>query len=109
MEIKRYNESQIEQIEQIIDFLLARAKGDVPTGAKFIREYILQHPLYKNDSKLSPCLMSALVQQIIKLNHDDGENLSMDGPHQDTCECEQVTEESKEEDMDEKERELKIT
>lgn len=56
MEVQKYNTEHQEQIEKILDFLMARAKGEVPTGAKFIREYILNHPLYKNDSKISKCL-----------------------------------------------------
>lgn len=49
---------------------MARAKGEVPTGAKFIREYILNHPLYKNDSKISQCLQCCLINQITNLNKD---------------------------------------
>lgn len=41
MEVQEYSQAHVEQIEHILDFLLARAKGDVPTGARFIREYIL--------------------------------------------------------------------
>ena len=46
MDIKGYCPDHKNQIEQIIDFLMARAKGEVPTGARFIREYVLKHPLY---------------------------------------------------------------
>ena len=37
MDIQNYSQEHRDQIEHILDFLLARAKGDVPTGAKFIR------------------------------------------------------------------------
>jgi hypothetical protein len=37
MEIKNYNEKQITKIESLLEFLLARAKGKIPTGAKFLR------------------------------------------------------------------------
>jgi len=61
MEIQNYSSDHVEQIEVIIDFLSARAKGEVPTGARFIREYVLDHPLYKNDSKISSCLQCNLI------------------------------------------------
>jgi glutamate--cysteine ligase catalytic subunit len=40
MEIKGYSDKHKAQIEYILGFLLARAKGEIPTGAKFIRDYI---------------------------------------------------------------------
>lgn len=49
-------------------FLLARARGEVPTGAKFIRDFINQAPSYKHNSKLTPCTINMLVQQIIDIN-----------------------------------------
>ena len=69
-----------------MDFLLARAKGEVPTGAKFMREYILQHPLYKKDSKISPMVQKELIQQVIKLNHDDHNICPLPD-----CDCEKQT------------------
>lgn len=56
MEQQNYSTLHKEQIEQILEFLEARSKGEVPTGAKFIREYVLNHPLYKKDSIISPQL-----------------------------------------------------
>jgi hypothetical protein len=47
MKIKEYNLEYQKQILEILDFLMARAKGEVPTGANFIRQYITKHPLYK--------------------------------------------------------------
>lgn len=70
METQNYSPEHQEQIEEILDFLMARAKGEVPTGAKFIREYIVNHPLYKNDSKISKCLQCCLINQITNLNKD---------------------------------------
>ena len=60
----------MDRIEHCANFLTARAKGDVPTGARFIREYVTKHPLYKKDSKLTPCLSRLLTLQVIKLNSD---------------------------------------
>jgi hypothetical protein len=37
MKLKEYNIEYQQQIFDILDFLMARAKGQVPTGASFIR------------------------------------------------------------------------
>ena len=54
-----------------MNFLLARAKGDIPTGAKFIREVIVNSEFYNHDSKISPCLITLLTKQILKLHKDE--------------------------------------
>ena len=82
MELQGYQTHHKEQIEQILEFLEARSKGEVPTGAKFIREYILQHPLYKKDSVVSACLQTNLVRQIMNLYKD---------PVPAPCDCEKLT------------------
>ena len=71
MEIKNYNQEQMDHINYLLEFLKARAKGKVPTGAKFIRDFISESPYYNNDSKLSLCTMTKLVQQLTKLNNMD--------------------------------------
>jgi hypothetical protein len=71
MEIKEYKDDQKLVIEHMLDFLLARAKGLIPTGARFIRDYIRQSPLYKRDSKLSSCMLSMLIKQVIVLNSEE--------------------------------------
>ena len=68
MEIQKYTSEHVDQIEVILEFLSARAKGEVPTGARFIREYVQGHPLYKKDSKISAELNCSLINQIINLN-----------------------------------------
>jgi glutamate--cysteine ligase catalytic subunit len=47
MTLQKYNKEHVEQVRTYMNFLLARAKGEVPTGAKFIREFVLNHPAYK--------------------------------------------------------------
>ena len=61
MEVKNYSQDSMEQIEVILDFLVARSKGEVPTGAKFIREYVLNHCHYKKDSKVCSCIQACLI------------------------------------------------
>lgn len=40
MVIRSYSENQTREFEHILDFVLARCLGEVPTGAAFIRHYI---------------------------------------------------------------------
>ena len=61
MNVKNYSQDSMEQIEVILDFLVARSKGEVPTGAKFIREYVLNHCHYKKDSKVCSCIQACLI------------------------------------------------
>ena len=68
MELQKYNDLHVKQIDHILNFLLARAKGDIPTGAKFIRDIIINNEFYKQDSKLSPSLISILIKQILNLH-----------------------------------------
>lgn len=70
MEVKNYSKDNVDQIEVIIDFLVARAKGEVPTGAKYIREYVHNHCHYKKDSKVCSCIQACLIDQIIHLNKE---------------------------------------
>jgi len=37
----------------ILNFLSDRAKGAVPTGATFIRQFVYSHPAYNKDSQLN--------------------------------------------------------
>lgn len=54
-----------------MNFLLARAKGEIPTGAKFIREVIANSEFYNHDSKIGPGLITLLTKQILKLHKDE--------------------------------------
>lgn len=40
MEIKKFDKKSVDHVTHILDFLNARAKGDVPTGARFIRDLV---------------------------------------------------------------------
>jgi glutamate--cysteine ligase catalytic subunit len=61
MEVKEYDQEDKDHINYFFTFLKARAMGKVPTGAKFIRDFIHQCPCYDHDSKLCLCTMTLLV------------------------------------------------
>lgn len=50
MEVKKWSASQKEQMNTYLTFLSRRARGLVPTDARFIRDFVLSHPAYKKDS-----------------------------------------------------------
>lgn len=50
MEIQDWEEEQIEVVMKMMQFLLARAQGLVPTAAGFMRQFVSLHPSYQKDS-----------------------------------------------------------
>ena len=46
MKDRQYEPEDVEQINHFMDFLLARAKGEVKTGARYQREFVLNHASY---------------------------------------------------------------
>jgi glutamate--cysteine ligase catalytic subunit len=47
---KNWSEVQIKTVQNYYEFLLARAKGDLPSPATFVREFVQKHPSYKANS-----------------------------------------------------------
>ena len=54
---------------EYLNFLLARAKGEKPTGARYIRDFVLNHPAYKQDSVLSQEISYDLMKHLTKLDN----------------------------------------
>jgi len=50
MELKKYPEEQKYTINESLQFLIKRSRGEVKTGARYIRDFVLNHPAYENDS-----------------------------------------------------------
>lgn len=46
MEGKKYNKEQVGEIRVFMAFLVERAKGQIITGAKYMRDFVLSHPEY---------------------------------------------------------------
>lgn len=68
MVLQGYSDQHKQSYEHILEFLMARAKGQVPTGANFIRQFIIKHNLYNKDSIISQELYHELHKEIMKLN-----------------------------------------
>jgi glutamate--cysteine ligase catalytic subunit len=71
MVLKNWPLEQIKETNTYLDFLTKRARGLIPTGARFIRDFVLNHPLYKRDSVLTQEIAYDLVSMIDSLESGD--------------------------------------
>jgi glutamate--cysteine ligase catalytic subunit len=58
------------EIREFLNFQVRRARGEVQTGATFIRNIVRSHPEYKKDSVVSPKIAYDLMGQILQLASD---------------------------------------
>jgi len=56
-------------VERYLTFMEKRATGEYPTTAQWMREFVMKHPDYKNDSKLTPKIVRDLLIQCDKITH----------------------------------------
>ena len=68
MLLKGYNKEEVGQIKTYLSFLSARAKGDVPTGASYMRDFVTHHPSYKFDSIVSNEIAYDLMTKLVNIN-----------------------------------------
>jgi glutamate--cysteine ligase catalytic subunit len=47
-----------------MSFMMAKAKGEVKSGARLMRDFVLSHPDYKHDSIVSNKIAFDLVKSI---------------------------------------------
>jgi glutamate--cysteine ligase catalytic subunit len=71
MAIKNYSADQKMEVKMYLDFLLARAKGEVKTDAKFIRDFVMNHEKYEKDSYVRDEIMFDLLKTIDTMSRDD--------------------------------------
>jgi glutamate--cysteine ligase catalytic subunit len=68
-------------VNDYIDLVVQRAKGTLPTPARWIRNFIDKHPKYKHDSKVSNEIATDLVKQVIGISHGEKECHELLGQH----------------------------
>jgi glutamate--cysteine ligase catalytic subunit len=71
MKVKNFPMDKQMEIKIYLDFLMARAKGEVKTDARFIREFVMNHPKYEKDSVVSDPIMYDLLKTIDSMSRDD--------------------------------------
>ena len=73
MVVSGWQANKIEETMRFIRFLAMRARGEIRTGARWIREFVYNHPKYMKDSKLSDEICWDLIQVMKDLNNEDCE------------------------------------
>ncbi len=73
MALKQWPQDKVEQIRVYLRFLADRATGKAPTGARFIRNFVMGHPDYKRDSKLTQQMNFDLMKMMATLNDSESE------------------------------------
>lgn len=62
-----------------MSMLLERAKGEIMTGARYMRDFILNHPAYEKDSVVSNRIAFDLMSSIVNMNNDPEERAKLLG------------------------------
>ena len=68
MDLKKWPADKKAETTHYLTFLAKRARGEVPTGARFIRNYVESHPDYKQDSVLTPQMQYDLLKMLDSLD-----------------------------------------
>jgi len=64
MDLHSWSETNKATTNTYLEFLRKRSRGLIPTGAKFIRDFVLRHPSYKKDSVVSKDIAFDLIDMI---------------------------------------------
>lgn len=61
---RKYSQDVIDKVRIYLRFILLRARGEIKTCARLIRDFVLSHPEYKHDSVVSNNIAYDLVKSI---------------------------------------------
>ena len=67
MDLHQFSKEEKEFYNTMLDFLVSRAKGEIKTGARFMRDFVLNHPEYKHDSVVNHRICYDLVRESTEL------------------------------------------
>ena len=67
MNLNDYEEDIKDYYMTMLNFLVKKASGEVKTGARFIRDIVLNHPEYENDSMLNDKISFEIVKEAAAL------------------------------------------
>ena len=59
------------RVEAYIELIPRRASGELNTAANFLREFVVSHPTYKKDSRLTPEIAHDIVELADRLARGD--------------------------------------
>lgn len=69
-------------IQDYIDLIVARAKGDLPTLAKWTRDFVAKHPAYQQDSVIPAELANDLLEHCAKISSGEIHDEALLGKHE---------------------------
>lgn len=61
----------VECIWDIFEFYLERCKGKLVSNARFIRNFVMKHPDYKQDSIVSPSIVKDMIEKLKDIQKED--------------------------------------
>jgi glutamate--cysteine ligase catalytic subunit len=73
MKDNAWTEEQMTQTTKYLDFLANRSKGQIPSGARFLRDFVMKHPAYQHDSIVSDEISYDLCQMLDSLQEAKSE------------------------------------
>jgi len=68
-------------VNDYIDLIAQRARGDLPTPARWIREFVRRHPEYKHDSIITDKIAKDLVEEIVAISNGEKHSVELLGRH----------------------------
>ena len=71
MSHKGWRDAHVAQVNEYLDLLRARARGQLPSGARFLRDFVLNHPEYKHDSVLTEGISYDLMKLVDALENPE--------------------------------------
>jgi len=63
MKMNKFSEEDLSFYNTMIEFLCKRARGEIKTGARFMRDLVLNHPEYEKDSVVGDKICYDLVKE----------------------------------------------
>ena len=73
MEMNEWSDAKIAETMKYLKFLSMRSRGEIPTGARFLRDFVMKHADYKKDSILSKPMLYDLMKMLESINEPGNE------------------------------------
>jgi glutamate--cysteine ligase catalytic subunit len=68
MTLNEWSDMQKSQVRTYLTFIEQRAMGKIPTGARVMRNFVLSHPEYQQDSIVNDKVATDLMEYVLALN-----------------------------------------
>lgn len=68
MAVKGWPADKQAETMKLMELMRRRARGELKTGARFLRDFVMEHPAYKQDSKISQEISHDLIKMLETIN-----------------------------------------